>query len=507
VFGAPKIDVTVTTANGARTILVTSQTPGIASSVRVLPGDTKDAASRLKLGAAFGGVESDAAALVRPRQIPDHGALTSGVFAAANELDAIPSAHSTLIVELDGQQSTIVLDGPDLTGALAKRLSDLATLLQAKVRAAAPGKAAFSGFTATAAPTKLVLESGTRGDGSTIRILPSGADTLATVLKLTEAAGADVAKATGVATLLAGGNENPLDLDAAYTDFIGSRANREGIYALESVDMFNLLVLAGVSDAGVLADAAAYCKERRAFLIADSPSTIKKPADMEALSRTPALPKSSYAAVYYPWVRIADPTKNGKLRSVPPSGTIAGVYARTDSTRGVWKAPAGTEAGLAGVQDVDYVLTDPENGTLNPRAVNCIRNFPVFGAVSWGARTLDGDDEKASEWKYVPVRRLALYIEESLYRGTKWAVFEPNDEPLWAQLRLNMGAFMQTLFRQGAFQGQTPRDAYFVRCGRDTTTQNDVNLGIVNIIVGFAPLKPAEFVVIKLQQMAGQIAT
>jgi len=113
----------------------------------------------------------------------------------------------------------------------------------------------------------------------------------------------------------------------------------------------------------------------------------------------------------------------------------------------------------------------------------------------------------ADEYKYVPVRRLALYIEESLYRGTQWVVFEPNDEPLWAQIRLNIGAFMHGLFRQGAFQGKTPRDAYFVKCDKETTTQNDIDLGIVNIVVGFAPLKPAEFVIIKIQQIAGKIET
>ena len=134
-------------------------------------------------------------------------------------------------------------------------------------------------------------------------------------------------------------------------------------------------------------------------------------------------------------------------------------------------------------------------------------SFPVNGRVVWGARTLRGADQLADEYKYVPVRRTALFIEESLYRGTQWVVFEPNDEPLWAQIRLNVGAFMQGLFRQGAFQGRTPREAYFVKCDKETTTQADINLGIVNIVVGFAPLKPAEFVVIKIQQIAGDIPT
>ena len=173
----------------------------------------------------------------------------------------------------------------------------------------------------------------------------------------------------------------------------------------------------------------------------------------------------------------------------------------------VWKAPAGTEASLTGVLGVKTVLTNDENGVLNPKAVNCIRNLPVYGTVVWGARTLQGNDERGSEWKYIPVRRTALFLEESLYRALKWVVFEPNDEPLWAQIRLNIAAFLQGLFRQGAFQGRTPREAYFVKCDRETTTQADINLGIVNIIVGFAPLKPAEFVVIKLQQIAGDIPT
>ncbi len=163
------------------------------------------------------------------------------------------------------------------------------------------------------------------------------------------------------------------------------------------------------------------------------------------------------------------------------------------------------EASFSGVQQFTYTLTDGENGQLNPLGLNCLRSFPVAGNLVWGARTLVGADLLASEWKYLPVRRTALFLEESLYRGTQWVVFEPNDEPLWAQIRLNIGAFMQNLFRQGAFQGRSPREAYIVKCDRETTTQNDINLGIVNILVGFAPLKPAEFVVIRIQQMAGQV--
>ena len=261
-----------------------------------------------------------------------------------------------------------------------------------------------------------------------------------------------------------------------------------------------------MSDPGLLQDADAYCRDRRAFLLIDPPQRTDKPDAINTLATGPGLPKSKNAALYYPWIKVADPLKGGQLRDTAPSGALAGLYARTDATRGVWKAPAGTEATLVGAQGVAYAMTDGENGTLNPIAVNCIRTFPIYGTIAWGARTLRGADEMADEWKYVPVRRTALFIEESLYRGLKWVVFEPNDEPLWAQIRLNVGAFMHNLFRQGAFQGKSPRDAYFVKCDGETTTQADINLGIVNVLVGFAPLKPAEFVMIKLQQMAGQIA-
>ncbi len=298
-------------------------------------------------------------------------------------------------------------------------------------------------------------------------------------------------------------------------DIMGVRANKTGLFALEDVDIFNILCIpraAALDGAGpftngfaVYSAAEAYCLERRAFLIVDIPVNTNSVPDMkDFLDENPNL-RTRNAAVYFPRLRIPDPLNQFRALDVGPSGTMAGLYARTDNDRGVWKAPAGIETTLRNVSELAYVLTDPENGTLNPLGINCLRKFPIIGIVSWGARTLDGADVQSSEWKYVPVRRFALFLEESLYRGTKFAVFEPNDEPLWAQIRLNIGAFLQTLFRQGAFQGRTPRDAYFVKCDSETTTQNDINLGIVNILVGFAPLKPAEFVIIRISQIAGQI--
>jgi hypothetical protein len=283
-----------------------------------------------------------------------------------------------------------------------------------------------------------------------------------------------------------------------------------GVDLLLHVDLFNILCVPGEADPPTLALLEGFCHDHRAMLIADC----FQDATFQSLSTALGPPSQITAgnsaangAYYFPWINAPDPAQGNLPNNYPPCGYVAGIYARTDGTRGVWKAPAGTEASLTGVNGVMVPLNDSQNGVLNPDAVNCIRNFNVYGTVVWGARTLQGNDQIGSEWKYIPVRRTAMFIEESLFRALKWVVFEPNDEPLWSQIRLNVGAFMQNLFRQGAFQGQTPQDAYFVKCDKETTTQNDINLGIVNIVVGFAPLKPAEFVVIQIQQMAGQIAT
>ncbi len=293
--------------------------------------------------------------------------------------------------------------------------------------------------------------------------------------------------------------------DPAFETLLDLSDANSPLYHLDRIDLFNLFCIPGESTAAVLSTLEGFCRDRRAFLIADC----DQDDDFSDLDDGPdgALTGDDgiNAAFYFPWINAPNPLKENRPEAYPPSGFVAGLYARTDTNRGVWKAPAGTEASLRGVTGVSIPLTDGENGVLNPLAVNCIRTFPVYGTILWGARTLRGNNELGSEWKYIPVRRLALFIEETLFRALKWVVFEPNDEPLWAQVRLNVGAFMHNLFRQGAFQGATPRDAYFVKCDKETTTQNDINQGIVNIVVGFAPLKPAEFVIIKLQQMAGQI--
>ncbi len=308
---------------------------------------------------------------------------------------------------------------------------------------------------------------------------------------------------------------------ALAADPIGDPNLKTGMYALDGVDLFNMLVLPPIAPVAKAADlssivtqATDYCKLRRAIYIMDppeswfaawsNPSTAVAAitADLTTLHGA----SSGYSAVYFPRLMESNPLKKFQIETFSPSGAIAGIYARTDVARGVWKAPAGLEAVLSGVFALSNAINNAENGKLNEIGVNCLRTFPLAGNVVWGARTMDGADVLESEDKYVPVRRFSLFLEESLFRGTQWVVFEPNAEPLWSQIRLNVGAFMHELFREGAFAGVTPQQAYFVQCDASTTTQNDINNGIVNILVGFAPLKPAEFVILSIQQITGQVA-
>jgi len=293
---------------------------------------------------------------------------------------------------------------------------------------------------------------------------------------------------------------------------------KAAINSLDAVDVFNLLVITklrnetasskGMRDedySDILSEASKYCRERRAFLLIDPYEAWRgweAPID-HATSNIYTLRgevEKYYSAVYFPRLDLTefDPvTKSSVTKKIGPAAAVAGIIAEVDSKRGVWKAPAGADAIIKGITGPDVPLNDEQNGVLNREAINCIRSF-VHGTVCWGARTVGGYED--SEWKYVPVRRLALYIEETLYRETKWVVYEPNDEPTWARVRTSIGPFMRNLFNQGAFQGASPKEAFFVKCDKDTTTEYHRRLGILNIIVGFAPLKPAEFVIIQIQQ-------
>jgi len=442
----------------------------------------------------------------------------SGAIATPTTI-ALP-ANPTMTVTIGSVTS------PGITFALAAgnyALADLAPMLANAIRAAVPTNTAFSGAVVDVIGTNHLRI--LAGPGNPSDLISFGAGTMTTALDLqVGTAVPNVQEYTlGVVAAVAnsaqiGGIAGQNGVPPNGTDLIGIQAAKTGIFALENVDLFNLLciprtaIISGTNHPlstteaqAVMTVAEQYCESRRAFFLMDTPLGITQPTSIKNWLAANATLRDNDAALYYPRVQVPDPLNSFRLRSFGASGTIAGLCARTDSARGVWKAPAGTEANLVNVPQLDYALTDGENGVLNPLGINCLRNFPVFGNVCWGARTLEGADQLESEWKYVPVRRFTLFLEESLYRGTKWVVFEPNDEPLWAQIRLNIGAFLQSLFRQGAFQGATPKDAYFVKCDSTTTTQTDIDNGIVNIVVGFAPLKPAEFVIIKIQQIAGQI--
>ena len=282
---------------------------------------------------------------------------------------------------------------------------------------------------------------------------------------------------------------------------------------LDKVDVFNLLVLPGITDNGVLSAALAFAERKQAFLIMDPPANAgADETSPPSIAGTPAsikesgaVPLSQNGAIYFPYLKSTNPV-NGQAIELPPSGFVAGVYARIDLKRGVWKAPAGLETTInntIGVVDSGR-MTEKQHGVLNNAGINCLRSFPGMGTVVFGARTLvSGNPAFQQNW-YVPVRRMTLFIEQTLLANLKWVVFEPNDDPLWIAIRLTIENFLLALFNQGALQGSKPSDAFQVKCDRTTTSVDDQNTGRVNIVVAFAPLKPAEFVVIKIAHLAGQ---
>ena len=282
---------------------------------------------------------------------------------------------------------------------------------------------------------------------------------------------------------------------------------------LDKVPIFNLLLIPGVADNSIWSAALVFCERKQAFLILDPPKDACADTSSEGLklmeelmSGSNSVPKNANGAIYFPYLKSTNPLTGNPIE-LPPSGFVAGIYARTDSNRGVWKAPAGLETVIMNTTGVVEwgKMTDQRQGTLNIVGVNCLRAFPGIGTVVYGARTLVSSNPAQQQWKYVPVRRIALFIEQTLLRNLGWVVFEPNDEPLWAAIRTSIQGFMLSLFTQGAFQGSTPSQAFQVKCDKSTTTQQDIDNGIVNIVVAFAPLKPAEFVIVKIAQLAGQV--
>jgi phage tail sheath protein FI len=500
--------VSVASAAGQITVTTTDTTDAAMIHFRTASGS--DAAVLLKLGLANGGIEVDGPAGSRPLQTGTVGESTVAFpIAAATgaiQIDVKRGASPTLLKSIPLQiwGPSPLPDPPASLDVLAQQIST------AMADAVGAGPEPYlAGATAQRIGDSIRVRPGPQDpnlsfDITTAIALAFGAADARNVARY--APGAGVA-AFGQGATTAGNNgtaPGSIDLVPA------SAVAKKGIFALEDVDLFNLLVMPdatqGAGMQGALAGAIAYCERRRAFMIIDAPE-MNFQAAQTWIGSTASPLRSRNSALYFPRLRMPNPLMNNVLASFPTAGAVAGLFARTDAERGVWKAPAGTTATISGAVGLSYTLTDAENGVLNPLGLNCLRTFPVFGTVAWGARTGRGADAQADEYKYIPVRRTALFLEESLYRGTQWVVFEPNDEPLWAQIRLNLGAFMHTLFAQGAFQGQTPRDAYFVKCDKETTTQNDIDLGRVNIVVGFAPLKPAEFVIIRIQQIVRDLQT
>ena len=433
-------------------------------------------------------------------------------------------------VDYDGWQ---VVTLPNTLGP-STNLTDIAAGIQAAVVALGATKkktstlaAAFANFTCTVETVsgggqRLLLQSGTNtGAGtenakSSVQVQGVPANNAASQLKLGAANGGrsedalaprrpaladiiqlgDAAVVTPVAAVVLGTDGDPATplTETAFGNVFTKLDNKTD---------FSLLAVPGEATSVMMDLGMAYCANRPlqdVFYVGETASTDDTLAEAQAF-RAKLTKANSYGGLYFPWVQALDPT--GRSRQpilLPPSGYVAGLFARIDAARGVWKAPAGTEASLNGVVALAVDLSDVQQGNLNPLGVNVIRRFAASGIVVFGARTITSD----AEWTYVPVRRTAIMLRVSIYNGIQWAVFEPNDEPLWSQLRLNIGSFMTTLFRQGAFQGSTPSQAFFVKCDSETTTQADIDLGIVNILVGFAPLKPAEFVVVKISQKAGQ---
>ena len=521
------VSVTVDTFAGFNVLRFESNASTGDGSVRIAPASAKDIAVRMQMGAGQGGLEIDGYAVQRPAPsglFSTLGALgppPADLTALANFVGADPSTVTAIqVTDSTGANTAPLLTWPGLAGgAMAKgslagdqedslrnvqeNLDELVTRVNAST---IPWTGKRSGFRVV-----LVPEFGGPDADVTASVTTAGGTNLG-------AAGQILAEDPNVrryrlAAVLPGSYQT--GVQDGFNGAFPQSGNYDDAYKVidREVDLFNLMVLpraTGQADSDrtpLWAQASAFCQARRAFLLVD-PKTdwlgVDKVTDSSIGIKNLRIGLvKDHSAVYWPRLRINAP--EGGERTVDPSGSIAGLAARIDSNRGVWKAPAGIEADIRGVRGVEHAMSDAENGQVNPEAVNAIRVFPN-GIVSWGARTMDGFDNSGNDdYKYVPVRRLALFMEESLYRGLKFAVFEPNDEPLWAQIRLAAGAFMNNLFRQGAFQGQKASDAYFVKVDSETTTQNDINLGIVNVVVGFAPLKPAEFVIITIKQKAGQV--
>lgn len=436
-------------------------------------------------------------ALVRIDSVIASLDLSAATEADLTDEDSDAATSDTLTVSDGTSDVMIISDTTDGSTTLAARISNISYVFDLHV-----GNREGSTFTAIEQFASISMDAGSENFAETII---NDLSSLVTVDVITGATSIQYPPPTSNGVQLAGG--------AAATptgpDFTALYENTLRKYRDISIIVLPGSSWDGATGQGNIAATLAHCESMKNRVVIVDP-----PAGTELENATVvngmSLPTSTYSVLYYPWVDMANPLYHpdkapdaDKTVQVAPSAIAAGMWAKIDGKRGVWKAPAGVETRLTGAAGLEFAVENLEQDQLNPLGVNCIRKLPSYGSVFWGARSLSTKADP--EWRYVPVRRTAIYIEESIYNGIQWAVFEPNDHPLWGSLRANIGTFMNGLFRAGAFQGQTAKDAYFVRCGLgDTMTQGDIDRGQVIVIVGFAPLKPAEFVIVRIQQKVGE---
>jgi hypothetical protein len=506
--------------------------------VVVQPAGGGDISVPLQLGTHAGGVEADGYSAMRPAPTGGYARLGDVVADAGNTLTRLrdfaeadrANAQQITIDDGTGAGAAVIATGVDAgatrlyEGATpplpAGTVGTLANLRAALDQMVAAINAQQADWTAARHGLRLSMNTargGVAGDLA-LQLTTGGTNILSGAGFPMEAPASANVSAYSVGVLNGAGGTGSYQNQPGELSVEGLDGSAPGVadydeafaIAEKEIDLFNMLILPfaqGQTDrAPFWASGSAFCARERAFLFVDPPSSWTNiDAAYAGIDGLRIGVETRNAACFWPRLRIADATRPGG-RVIDPSGAIAGLAARTDSRFGVWKAPAGVEATVRGVIGLSAPMSDIDNGRINPRALNALRVFPS-GVVSWGARTLVGFDSSGNiDDKYIPVRRTTLFIEESLYRGLRFAVFQPNAEDLWAQIRLAAGSFMSGLFRQGAFAGTKEQDAFFVICDSTTTTQTDINLGIVNVVVGFAPLKPAEFVVVTIQQIAGQAA-
>jgi phage tail sheath protein FI len=430
--------------------------------------------------------------------------------AATGAVTTLPASLRQLQIDIDGDGfQTITLADPADTGA------HIAASIQTAVRALTPLRAStpaasYAQFTATFQNNTYTLTSGSAGKRSSVQVTNAAAGNAATLLRLgvinggTETTGAASLRPANGTFLLGDGTVGGATLKVTLGSDGTTPQDADFLQALTLLDPVrdvNIVAVPGIGSKAVVEGGSGYCQQRGdCFFIGDLPSSAESRDAARTFVQGLAV-KSSYAGVYFPWLSMVDPAGvSPDPVQVPPSGFAAGMYARIDARRGVFKAPAGTETNVVGAVGLASQISDADQDVLNPIGVNAVRFFPSSGIVFWGSRTLATVSDP--EFRYIPVRRLAIFLEQSISNGIQFAVFEPNDENLWASLRLNIGAFMTTQFRNGAFQGDTPAQAFFVKCDASTNPQDQIDAGIVTVLVGFAPVRPAEFVVLRISQKA-----